>query len=95
MTATANIQTNGNTAIQDSNNMTEEGTMNHANNNIDMASRISNVLRMGSISKLVDAAKSFSYMDQDTIQNVDVHQGLEDTVTILGERLKGGIAVVL
>jgi PAS domain S-box-containing protein len=47
-----------------------------------------------SISKLVDAAKSFSYMDQDTIQNVDVHQGLEDTVTILGERLKGGIALV-
>ncbi len=47
-----------------------------------------------SISKLVDAAKSFSYMDQDTIQNVDVHQGLEDTVTILGERLKNGISVV-
>jgi PAS domain S-box-containing protein len=47
-----------------------------------------------SISRLVDAAKSFSYMDQDTIQNVDVHQGLEDTVTILGERLTGRIEVV-
>ena len=47
-----------------------------------------------SISKLVDAAKSFSYMDQDTIQNVDVHQGLEDTVTIMGERLKNRIEVV-
>lgn len=45
-----------NTATQNTNNMTEEGTMDHANNNIDMASRISNVLRMGDISKLAATA---------------------------------------
>lgn len=40
-----------------------------------------------SISKLVDAAKSFSFMDQDQVQMVDIHRGLEDTVTMLGDRI--------
>ena len=47
-----------------------------------------------SISKLVNAAKSFSYMDQAPVQNVDIHQGIEDTITVVGERLGRGIEVV-
>ena len=52
------------------------------------------VLSASSISKLVNAAKSFSFKDRDARQNVDVHQGIEDTITILGNRLKQGIGVV-
>jgi len=52
------------------------------------------VLSASSISKLVNAAKSFSFKDRDAGQNVDVHQGIEDTITILGNRLKQGIEVV-
>ena len=56
MTTTANIQTKGNTAIQHTNDMREEGTMNHENNNINMVARISNAFRMGSISKMIGVA---------------------------------------
>ena len=56
MTTTANIQTNGITANQDSSNMTEEGTMNHAANNIDLVSRLSNIFRTENISKLMATA---------------------------------------
>ncbi len=52
------------------------------------------VLSASSISKLVNAAKSFSFKDRDAGQNVDVHQGIEDTITILGNRLKQSIEVV-
>jgi len=46
------------------------------------------------ISDLVRAIKEYSYMDQAAMQEIDVHQGLESTLTILGHRLKGGIRVV-
>ena len=46
------------------------------------------------ISKLVNAVKSYTLMDQDVVQNVDIHHGIEDTITILGDRLKQGINVV-
>ena len=46
------------------------------------------------ISDLVRAIKEYSYMDQAAMQNVDLHQGLENTLTILHHRLKGGINVV-
>jgi signal transduction histidine kinase len=46
------------------------------------------------ISELVHAVKDYSYMDRDAMQEVDVHQGLENTLTILGHKLRtGGIAV--
>ena len=45
------------------------------------------VLSASSISKLVNAAKSLSFKDRDAGQNVDVHQSIEDTITILGNRL--------
>jgi signal transduction histidine kinase len=46
------------------------------------------------ISELVHAIKEYSYMDQGAMQEVDLHQGLESTLTILGHRLKSGIKVV-
>ena len=46
------------------------------------------------ISHLVHAIKEYSYMDQAAMQDVDLHQGLENTLTILHHRLKGGINVV-
>jgi signal transduction histidine kinase len=46
------------------------------------------------ISDLVRAVKEYSYMDQAAMQEIDVHQGLESTLTILSHRLKRGIGVV-
>jgi PAS domain S-box-containing protein len=40
------------------------------------------------ISALVGAVKAYSHMDRATEQLVDVHDGLEDTLIILGHRLK-------
>ncbi len=40
-----------------------------------------------SISELIDAVKAYSYMDQEQMQDVDVHEGLENTLTILGHKL--------
>jgi signal transduction histidine kinase len=40
------------------------------------------------ISGLVGAVKSYSHMDRATEQHVDVHHGLEDTLIILGHRLR-------
>ena len=46
------------------------------------------------ISDLVRAIKEYSYMDQAPLQEVDVHQGIESTLTILGHCLKRGVTVV-
>ncbi len=46
------------------------------------------------ISQLVQAIKEYSYMDQAAMQQVDLHQGLENTLTILNHRLKNGVTVV-
>lgn len=40
------------------------------------------------ISELVAAIKDYSFMDQAPIQTLDIHQGLESTLTILSHRLK-------
>jgi signal transduction histidine kinase len=45
------------------------------------------------ISELVQAMKSYSYLDQGVQQEVDVHQGLEDTLRLFGHKLKQGIRV--
>jgi signal transduction histidine kinase len=47
-----------------------------------------------SISTLVGAVKSYSYMDRAPVQNADIHKGIEDTVTILNHKLKKGIEIV-
>jgi signal transduction histidine kinase len=46
------------------------------------------------ISDLVRAIKEYSYMDQAPLQEVDVHHGIESTLTILGHWLKRGVTVV-
>ena len=46
------------------------------------------------ISELVKAIKAYSYMDQAPIQEIDVHEGLESTLTILGHKLKAGSITV-
>jgi signal transduction histidine kinase len=40
------------------------------------------------ISDLVKAVKTYSYMDQAPIQDIDVREGLESTLTILGHKLR-------
>jgi signal transduction histidine kinase len=37
--------------------------------------------------------KAYSYLDQGPIQQVDLHQGLEDTLVILRHKLKDGVTV--
>jgi signal transduction histidine kinase len=47
----------------------------------------------GRISTLVCAVKSYSYMDREARQNVVIHQGIEDTLTILKHRWPASVAV--
>ena len=43
----------------------------------------------GRISDIVKAMKSYSYLDQAPVQNVDVHEGLDNTLLILRSKLSG------
>ncbi|MBW4427889.1 MAG: cyclic nucleotide-binding domain-containing protein [Nostoc desertorum CM1-VF14] len=45
------------------------------------------------ISELVQAMKSYSYLDQGVQQEVNVHQALEDTLRLFAHKLKCGIQV--
>jgi signal transduction histidine kinase len=47
----------------------------------------------GRISELVRAVKEYSYMDQSPEQEIDIHQGIESTLTMLRFRLKKGVNV--
>jgi len=40
------------------------------------------------IAELVKAVKSYSYMDQSPMQEVNIHEGIESTLTMLGHKLK-------
>jgi signal transduction histidine kinase len=42
----------------------------------------------GRIAELVKAVKSYSFMDQTPMQELDIHEGLESTLTMLGHKLK-------
>jgi signal transduction histidine kinase len=46
------------------------------------------------ITDLVTAIKRYSYMDQAPLQEVDLHEDLENTLKIFGHRLKSGVTVV-
>lgn len=46
------------------------------------------------ISDLVTAIKRYSYMDQAPMQEVDLHEDLENTLKIFAHRLKTGVSVV-
>ncbi len=45
------------------------------------------------ISEIVKALKSYVYLDQGPVQEIDVHEGLENTLIILGHKLKAGVQV--
>lgn len=42
----------------------------------------------GRIAELVKAVKSYSYMDQSPMQELDIHEGIESTLTMLGHKLR-------
>ena len=42
---------------------------------------------------IVKALKSYSYLDQAPVQEVDVHEGLNDTLVILRHKIKDGIRI--
>ncbi len=46
------------------------------------------------ISELVGSVKEYTFMDRSKVQEVDVHAGLESTLTILAHKLKHGVTVV-
>ena len=46
-----------------------------------------------SISSIIQAYKSYVYLDQAPVQDVDIHEGLDGTLLILGGKLKEGISV--
>jgi signal transduction histidine kinase len=46
------------------------------------------------IAELVGSIKEYSYMDQAPEQEVDIHQGIESTLTMLKFRLKKGVRVI-
>jgi signal transduction histidine kinase len=43
---------------------------------------------------IVKAMKSYTYMDQGPRQEVDIHDGIEDTLTVMAHELKPGIMIV-
>jgi low temperature requirement protein LtrA/signal transduction histidine kinase len=45
------------------------------------------------ISNLVGTVKDYSYMDRAPVQDIDLHQAIESTLTILSYKIKGGISV--
>jgi signal transduction histidine kinase len=47
----------------------------------------------GQIAAIVKAMKSYVYLDQVPVQDVDIHEGLEDTLVILKHKLKRGIRI--
>jgi signal transduction histidine kinase len=46
------------------------------------------------ISELVTAVKSYSQMDRASVQRINVTDGLESTLVMLGHKLRGGVTVV-
>jgi signal transduction histidine kinase len=49
---------------------------------------------VGRIAQLVAAVKEYSYMDRAPEQEVNVHDGIEKTLLVLGHKLRSGIQIV-
>jgi len=47
----------------------------------------------GRISQIVGAMRSYAYLDQAPVQEVDITDGLENTLVLLGSKLKTGVVV--
>ena len=52
-------------------------------------------IKLGStrISELITAMKNYSYMDQSPLQEIDIHEGIENTLIILNHKLKYGMVI--
>ncbi|MGH2505343.1 MAG: ATP-binding protein [Ktedonobacterales bacterium] len=48
----------------------------------------------GRISQLVSVVKDYSYVDRSSEQEIDVHEGIEKTLIILGHKLRAGVEVI-
>jgi signal transduction histidine kinase len=46
------------------------------------------------VSELVGSVRSYSQMDRASMQRLDVTEGLESTLVMLGHKLRGGVTVV-
>ena len=46
------------------------------------------------ISQLVSVVKDYSYMDRSPEQEIDIHEGIEKTLVILGHKLRVGVEVI-
>lgn len=46
------------------------------------------------VSEIVASLKSYSYLDQAPIQEIDVHRGIDDTLLIFASKLKEGVSVI-
>jgi signal transduction histidine kinase len=57
--------------------------------------QLTDVLATGTsrITALTSAVRQYTYMDQDTLQEVDVHAGLEATLAMFAHRLRGNVSV--
>ena len=47
----------------------------------------------GRISEIVGALKNYSYLDKAPIQDIDIHEGIENTLIILRSKLKDGVTI--
>jgi len=47
----------------------------------------------GRISQIVGAMRSYAYLDQAPVQEVDITEGLENTLVMLGSKLKTGVVI--
>ena len=45
------------------------------------------------VSALVQSMKSYAYLDRGAKQQVDIHQGIEDTIELLSHKLKQGVKI--
>jgi signal transduction histidine kinase len=46
------------------------------------------------ISQLVSVVKDYSYLDRSAEQEIDIHEGIEKTLVILGHKLRAGVEVI-
>jgi signal transduction histidine kinase len=47
----------------------------------------------GRIAEIVKALKTYAYLDQAPVQNVNIHEGLENTLVMMRSRLRRGVSV--
>jgi len=58
--------------------------------------QVANEVKIGAdrVSELIQAVKEFSYMDQGSIQNVDLRASIENALVLLKHKLKTGVTVI-